>query len=260
MSRIAELGRLTHADEFEAHAALVERLGSVRRAFSLVKRLTGPDTWDAIRANRINDLLVYLALARFQQRPRIGALPLGLQRDIRDFFGTYKTACERADELLFQAGNLETIDAACRRSKIGKLLPNSLYVHESAVSTLEPLLRIYEGCARAYLGEIADANIAKLHRYSGKVSYLSATSTCSGPAPARRYHRPTHLARAPFRRGGPQQAPAPRSQLPLLARLAAGYCIILTLHWNISGLVDAMPALPGGRIVAAILRFDQRDR
>ncbi len=31
----------------------------------------------------------------------------------------------------------------------------------------------YEGCARAYLGEIEGANIVKLHRFSGKVSYLS---------------------------------------------------------------------------------------
>jgi DNA phosphorothioation-associated putative methyltransferase len=37
---------------------------------------------------------------------------------------------------------------------------------------LEPLLRVYEGCARAYLGEIEGANLIKLHRFSGKVSYL----------------------------------------------------------------------------------------
>lgn len=37
---------------------------------------------------------------------------------------------------------------------------------------LEPILRVYEGCVRAYLGEIEGANIAKLHRFSGKVSYL----------------------------------------------------------------------------------------
>src|SRR5262249_2426648 len=37
---------------------------------------------------------------------------------------------------------------------------------------LEPLLRVYEGCGRAYLGEIGGANIIKLHRQSGKISYL----------------------------------------------------------------------------------------
>jgi DNA phosphorothioation-associated putative methyltransferase len=34
------------------------------------------------------------------------------------------------------------------------------------------MLRVYEGCARAYLGEVEGANVLKLHSFSGKVSYL----------------------------------------------------------------------------------------
>jgi hypothetical protein len=37
---------------------------------------------------------------------------------------------------------------------------------------MEPVLRVYEGCARAYLGEMEGANIVKLHHFSAKVSYL----------------------------------------------------------------------------------------
>jgi hypothetical protein len=33
-------------------------------------------------------------------------------------------------------------------------------------------LRTYEGCARALIGEIDAADVIKLHRFSGKVSYL----------------------------------------------------------------------------------------
>ena len=40
------------------------------------------------------------------------------------------------------------------------------------MGTLEPVLRVFEGCARAYLGDVDDANVVKLHRFSGKVSYL----------------------------------------------------------------------------------------
>ena len=54
----------------------------------------------------------------------------------------------------YRAGDADSIDAACKRSPIGKLLPNALYVHRSALDGLEPLLRVYEGCARAYLGEM----------------------------------------------------------------------------------------------------------
>ena len=35
-----------------------------------------------------------------------------------------------------------------------------------------PLLRVYEGCARSYLGAVEDANIIKLYRRESKVSYL----------------------------------------------------------------------------------------
>src|SRR4051812_14106545 len=99
------------------------------------------------------------------------ALPIGLQRDIRAFFGSYTKACRQADDLLFRSGNAETVDEAFRRAQVGKLLPNALYVHRDALDSLEPLLRVYEGCARAYLGEVEGANLIKLHRHSGKVLY-----------------------------------------------------------------------------------------
>ena len=118
------------------------------------------------------DLLVFLALARFGKRPLFSQLPLGLQRDTEVFFGTYTRGCAEADELLFKAGDTVAIDEACERSIIGKLLLDDLYVHRSALDSLEPILRIYEGCGRAYLGEVDGANIIKIHRRSGKLSYL----------------------------------------------------------------------------------------
>ncbi|GFE51184.1 hypothetical protein So717_29370 [Roseobacter cerasinus] len=41
------------------------------------------------------------------------------------------------------------------------------------VEMLSPVLRLYEGCARGYLGRVEGANIIKLHRDEPKVSYLS---------------------------------------------------------------------------------------
>ncbi len=109
---------------------------------------------------------------------------LPARRDITAFFGTYKRGRDRADELLFQAGDAEAVDEACRNSSLGKLLPNALYVHRSALDELEPLLRVYDGCARAYLGEIEEANVIKLHRFSGKVSYLAYPDFEADPHPA----------------------------------------------------------------------------
>jgi DNA phosphorothioation-associated putative methyltransferase len=68
----------------------------------------------------------------------------------------------------------------------GKLLPTALYVHRTALEALDPLLRVYEGCARAYLGTLDGANLIKLHRQSGKVSYLVYPDFETDPHPALR--------------------------------------------------------------------------
>jgi len=184
MATIAKLGRLPEPDEFPLASEIVDKLGSMNRAFALVKRVTGTDEWDAIARRCTEDLLVYLALGRFRRRPPMTALPLGLQRDIRAFFGSYAKACRQADDLLFRAGNAEAVDETCRQSPVGKLLPNALYVHRSALDSLDPLLRVYEGCARSYLGEVDGANLIKLHRHSGKVSYLVYPEFETDPHPA----------------------------------------------------------------------------
>ncbi len=76
-------------------------------------------------------------------------LPTGLQRDFWAFLGSYATGCRRADDLLFRAGDADAVDDACRRSPVGKLLPNAQYVHRRALEALDPLLRVFEGCSRA---------------------------------------------------------------------------------------------------------------
>jgi DNA phosphorothioation-associated putative methyltransferase len=184
MDVMAVLGRLPDPVEFPDAQAVIERFGSLKRAFAAAVRITDAQTWESIARRRREDLLVYLALARFRKRPAFSLLPLTLQRDIKAFFGTYTKACAEADDLLFKAGDAAAIDEACRRSTVGKLLPDDLYVHRSALDCLEPLLRIYEGCSRAYLGEVEGANIIKIHRRTGKVSYLVYPDFENDPHPA----------------------------------------------------------------------------
>ena len=179
----SELGRLPFDDEFDQSDAVLATFGSMKRAFKLIRKATGADPWDSLRQSRIDDLRVYLALARFPKRPSYSQMPISMQRDIKEFFGGYKDACESADTLLFEAGETEMIDAACQRASLGRLTSNALYLHRSAVSSLEPVLRVFEGCARAYLGDVDDANVVKLHRFSGKVSYLAVPKFDEIPHP-----------------------------------------------------------------------------
>jgi DNA phosphorothioation-associated putative methyltransferase len=185
MAGITSLGRLPDADELAEGPLVIERFGSLRRAFAFVQRMTGGAAiWDAIARRRREDLLVYLALARFRKRPPLSQLPRPLRRDMKAFFGSYRRACSEADALLFAAGDATAIDEACKRSPIGKVLPDDLYLHRDALDSLEPLLRIYEGCGRAYLGEVEGANVIKIHRRSGKLSYLVYPDFETDPHPA----------------------------------------------------------------------------
>jgi DNA phosphorothioation-associated putative methyltransferase len=177
-------GRLPVADEIPESKELIRELGSLRRAFALVRLVTGEEQWEQIREERLQDLLVYLALARFEGRPNFSGLPEELQLDVRALFSSYSKACAAADDLLFSAGDEGKVNEACHASPIGKKTPTALYIHIDALSLLPPVLRVYEGCARAYVGSVEDANIIKMHRSKPQVSYLSYPDFERDPHPA----------------------------------------------------------------------------
>ena len=139
---VTQRGRLPVRGELPTAPQLTHHFGSVARAFSLVRRFTTTDRWDRIRKQRRDDVLTYLALAAFPKRPRFCALPDYLRHDIRAFFGSYRAACTQANALLFSAGNQDAVDRACRGAPFGKLLPDALYVHHTAIDQLPPVLRV----------------------------------------------------------------------------------------------------------------------
>lgn len=176
-------GRAPEPEELPGSDAIRERFGSINRALNLVRQVTGDDAWEAAHRSAEEDLLVYLALAAFGGRPKFSALPFDLQLDVKAFFSSYKEACRVADEALFSAGRQDAIDQACRASSVGKLTPEALYVHVSALDRLIPLLRIYEGCGRALTGMVPGTTIVKLNRLEPKVTYLAYPDFDRDPHP-----------------------------------------------------------------------------
>ena len=172
MEFVALRGRLPRDAELDAAPELVRRFGSLPRAFSLVRRITGPDHWETIRRERRDDLLVYLALSAFGKPPKLSELSDALHYDIRAFFGTYKAAHAEAGQLLFSAGDQDAINRACGQAPVGKILPDALYVHHSALPHLSPRLRVYEGCGRQLAGAVRGLTLVKLSRRQPRVSYL----------------------------------------------------------------------------------------
>jgi DNA phosphorothioation-associated putative methyltransferase len=181
---IESRGRPPEPFELPQLAAVQERFGSVKAALAVVRRVTGDDRWRTAQAVAADDLTVYLALAAFRGRPKFTQLPADVQLDVKAFFGSYKEACSSADALLFGVGNQAAIDQACRQSTIGKITHEALYVHVSALPRLSPLLRVYEGCARALTGSVENATLVKLNRIDPKVSYLSYPDFDRDPHPA----------------------------------------------------------------------------
>jgi DNA phosphorothioation-associated putative methyltransferase len=170
---VREHGRIPQLNELAAADSLQAELGSIRRAFRILRKVESAASWTEIRDKRAQDTLVYLALSRFPRRCKFSEMPESMQLDVRAFFGTYSRACEQADALLFSAGKQDAIENACSSSNVGKLTPEALYFHESALSEVPPVLRVYEGCARVLVGRVEGGNVVKLHRGKSVVSYLS---------------------------------------------------------------------------------------
>ena len=181
---IGTRGRLPTSDELACSEAIAAVFGSLRQAFAVVRRVTGREFWEELRQVHKEDLAIYLALARFEGRPRFSQLPDDIRLDIRSFFSSYKRACEAADELLFSLGQLDQIERVCRLSAIGKQTPTALYLHRSALSEATALIRAYEGCARMFIGHTEGAEIIKLFIRKPAVSYLFYPRFEQEPHPA----------------------------------------------------------------------------
>jgi len=172
MNFLTERGRMPIKGELPQEAEIAAEFGSLRRAFNVIIQATDSEEWQAIADKRRQDLMVYLALCNFSRRPRLGQLAPAVQEDILGLYSSYKQACIDADLMLKSLGNTELIIKRCLESKVGKKLANSLWVHISALQAVDPLLRLYEGCASRTIGRLEEANVIKFHLKTAKISYL----------------------------------------------------------------------------------------
>jgi DNA phosphorothioation-associated putative methyltransferase len=190
MDFYTERGRLPTQEEISTfeeasgYASVQETFGSLKRAFRIVLQATDEKEWEAITEKRRQDLLVYLALSHFGRRPRYKELSPPVQHDIRALFGSYQQACTAADLMLLSLGKPEVIADRCRQSAIGQQRPNSLWVHVSALDALDPLLRLYEGCASRTIGRSQEATVIKFHINTPKITYLVFPEFDTDPHPA----------------------------------------------------------------------------
>ena len=186
MDFYTDRGRLPAVEELDHDALgpLKSEFGSIKRAFKVILQATDAGEWDAISDKRRNDLLVYLALSHFGKRPKFKDLSPTIRTDIKALFGSYQQACTAADLMLMSLGRTELVEERCRRSAIGQQRPNSLWVHVSAIDQLDPLLRLYEGCASRTIGRPEGATMVKFHAQKPQITYLFYPGFDKEPHPA----------------------------------------------------------------------------
>jgi len=142
---------------------------------------------DEARQSRIDDLRVYFAQLQFEKRKPYRHLESRLQKDIRTFFGDYRTASDTGRQLLFNVANIEAIGQACHEAAehgIGWLEDSeSLQLHTSLVEQLPPVLRTYVHCGTQLYGDVSSADLIKIHIRSGKLTLMRFDDFVGKPLP-----------------------------------------------------------------------------
>ena len=171
-TKMIELGRTPHQEEFDYWDQLKSDIGSMKKAVSLLTSVFGWDVFTDARRQRRDDLLVFLASCHFQKKIRWSNCSDSLQSDIKSFFGDFKAGLAEAKDVLFAAGDPDEIEIACEDLKLGWQDEQALYFHRSLLAKLPVILRVYVDCACRLYGDPQEADVLKLHKRSGKLTLL----------------------------------------------------------------------------------------
>lgn len=175
--RLLDLGREPDESEVDYPEALSVAFGSVRKAVSFLMGVKGTAALKAAAKARQEDLRVYFALQVFEQRQPYAELPPGLQRDVKAFFGSYQNAREEGTQWLYQVADTHTMVKACLEAGEAGLGhwdgdQQQLQLLSRMIPALPPILRIFVGCAALLYGDVASADLVKIHAGSSKLSLM----------------------------------------------------------------------------------------
>ena len=182
-------GRDPDRSEIQNLNEVTSIFGSLPAALRFIKsRKENVDAYlDEARQSRIDDLRVYFAQLQFEKRKPYRNLEARLQKDIRTFFGDYRTASETGRQLLFTVANIEAIGQACHEAAehgIGWLEDSeSLQLHTSLVEQLPSVLRTYVHCGTQLYGDVSSADLIKIHIRSGKLTLMNFDDFVGTPLP-----------------------------------------------------------------------------
>jgi len=182
-----DLGRLPEPDEVANLQEIESQIGSLGKAARLLGRHYDQTLLAAAATTRADDLRLYLAAQQFSRRPAYRQLEPRLQRDIKAFFGDYRTAQASGLRLLLDAADPAQLFEACQRASTAGLGwledEHSLQLHLSMVDRLPALLRAYVACGLILWDATSEVQIVKIHIGSGKLTLMEFDDFDTSPIP-----------------------------------------------------------------------------
>jgi len=175
--KLIELGRVPTEQEYPESTTLKSELKLSDKKLQdwFIERYCQEVIQEAFNRRR-DDLLVYLGLANFKKRIPYSALSTRLQKDMKTFFGSYKAAKQEALVELYKIGKPDEIEARCAKiheeKSLGRLDEQALYIETNDIGELDPVLRMYIGVAELLYGDIDNVDVVKIHKRTGKVTFL----------------------------------------------------------------------------------------
>lgn len=180
------LGRAPSIDEYPALSELQNNAKmNPRRLQDWFIERYGQEEFKSAFNNRKDDLIVYLGLANFKKKIPFSSLSPRLQKDMKTFFGNYKSGQQEALVELYKIGNPDEIEKRCKltnqQNKIGSLDEQALFLSPEDVINLDPVLRMYIGVAELLWGTVDEVSEIKIHKRSGKVTFIVKESPDLNP-------------------------------------------------------------------------------
>lgn len=168
-----KLGRPPIPEEFKDYSALLEAFGSVQRVERLLLSKVNHQAFEGSRTQRREDILTFLATLRLQniRPPSFQALPTAIRADIRGLWRSYAAALAEGERFLFSIADPARIREAAAQARVGKLLPDDIYVHRSAEDDLPALLRLLTFAAKHVVGTLT-YDVVKIAMHGRAVSFL----------------------------------------------------------------------------------------
>lgn len=182
-----DLGRFAEPEEVPDLSAVLQRVGTLGKAERLIAEHYDLSLLQAAAKTRTDDLRVFMATQQFAKRPPYRQLEIRLQRDIKAFFGDYKSAQDAGLRLLIEAAESANILTACQEAAErghGWLEgDHSLQLHVSMVERLPAVLRAYVTCGLILWDSLTDVQLVKIHIGSGKLTLMEFDEFDQSPIP-----------------------------------------------------------------------------